>query len=228
MKRYASLMALLAAAVLLVPSCRPRTPVLGPVPERIVEIEGFASLRYERGGASNRVRLAFILAPPGRGRLDVLGPIGRLIFNVVVEEPEAVLLVPSKKACWQASREEVLAAGLGFPLDIAEIGRLLSGRWKETSGSPGDPAGWTLERDASGRVRGGGREGFVFRVEEFFPAAEIPRRFSFSGSDGSGMLSILSLAFNRAGAEAALGIAIPSSYSRLSRAEMERLLRDED
>ncbi len=191
-------------------------------------MEGFASLRYERSGVSNRIRLAFILAPPGRARLEAHDPLGRRIFEVAVDEPEAALILPSKKACWRASREEVMDAGLGFPLDIAEIGRILSGHWEDASGTAGDPAGWTLFRDASGRVRGGEREDFVFRVEEFFPFTGIPRRFSFSGLESSGILSILSLAFNRAGAEAALKVEIPSSYARLSRAEMERLLRDED
>jgi outer membrane biogenesis lipoprotein LolB len=213
-----------AAALLLAASCRTGRPILGPVPDRIESIQGHASLRVARLGGAGRARLAFWLQPPGRARLEALDPLNRTIFQVAVEDETATLLVPSRKAYWTGARAEVLEAGLGFPLSVAEMAGMLSGCWTSA-------AGWDLTRDGLGRIGGGRREGFSFRVDEFFPSRPIPRKIVFAAADGSGALTVLGLSFNapnQAGAGADQPAAVPPSFVRLTRAEMERLLRDED
>ena len=216
--------AALLASLFLAPSCRPAKLVLAPVPSEIRTMEGYASIRYNRGGASVKSRLAFLLAPPGRGRLEVLGPLNQRLFEVYVDEPEAVLILPSKKAFWRGPRREVFETGLGFPLSLPEISALLLGRWDD----PVPAEGWTLERDPDGRAAAGRRAGFEFRIEEFFPASSIARKLTFRGEESAGTLALLSIDFNMSDPEARIGSSIPPGYARVSRAEMEKLLRDEN
>jgi hypothetical protein len=221
--------ALAAAALLLAASCRPPRPALGPVPERLESIQGQASIRSARNGRAGRARLAFFLRLPGRAFLEALDPLNRTIFQVAIEEDEAILLVPSRKAYWSGPRAEVMESGLGFPLSVAEMAGLLGGRW--SASSPGEtlPDGWELVRDGRGRVTGGRRGDFSFRVEEFFPRRDVPRRIGYASADGDGALTVLRLDFNAesSGPWPALP-RIPASYARLTRVEMERLLRDAD
>ncbi len=228
MNQRRRLWAALAVSACILSACRPSRIALGPLPQRITEIEGQASLRYSRDGSMTRSRLAFVLVLPGRGRLQALDPLNRRLFEVDVEEPGAVLIVPSKKAYWKASRAEVLEAGLGFPLSIREMAGVISGRWEGPDEEVGVFSDWTLDRDSAGRVVSGSRSGFAFRVEEFFPGSSVPQRLSFFGTGSSGALTLLSLGFNASGAEAALGRPIPPSFVRLSRADMEKILRDEN
>lgn len=221
--------ALGAAILLLAASCRPGRPVLGPLPERIDSVQGYASIRHIRGGQAGRARLAFLLRPPTRAVLEALDPLNRTIFEVLVEGEEATLIVPSRKAYWSGARAEVLEAGLGFPLSVAEMAGMLSGRWPSSTDGAGLFAGWDLARDGQGLVSGGRRGGFSFRVDEFFPRRSVPRKIGYATADGSGTLTVLRLSFNAAAAGGELSPrTIPPSFLRLSRAEMERLLRDED
>jgi hypothetical protein len=220
--------ALPAAAVLaclfLAPSCRPAKPALGPVPSEIRTLEGFASIRYTRGGGSAKSRLAFLLAPPGRGRIEILGPLNQRLFEVSVDEPDAVLILPSKRAYWRGPREDVFEIGLGFPLSLSEISALLLGRWE---GAVLDK-GWALDRDASGRASAGRRPGFDFRIDEFFPSASLAHKLTFRSSDSAGTLTVLSIEFNTSDPESRIGSSIPPGYARVSRADMEKMLRDEN
>jgi len=221
--------ALAAAVLLLASSCRPGRPALGPVPDRLESVQGHASIRHTRGGQAGRARLAFLLLPPGRAVLEALDPLNRTIFEVGVEGEEATVLVPSRKACWTGPRAEVLESGLGFPLGVAEMAEMLSGRWGASLGGESLFSGWELARDGQGRVDGGRRPGFSFRVDEFFPRRAVPRKIGYSSGDGSGALTVLSITFNAAASGAGrLPLRIPESYIRLTRAEMERLLRDAD
>jgi hypothetical protein len=217
-----------AAVLLLAVACRPGRLSLAPLPERIESIQGSASIRYSRGGATARAKLVFLLVPPERAGLEALDPLSRTIFSVVVEGEEATLVVPSRKAYWTGARADVLEAGLGFPLSVAEMVGLLSGRWPDGPDGAGRPAGWTLTRDAQSRVVAGSRNGFDFRVDELFPRSAVPRKLGFQAATSSGSLTVLGLTANEAGPAAVRPPAIPRSFVRLTRLEMERLLRDED
>ncbi len=211
-------------AAVLSAACRPAKPALGPVPSEIRTLEGFASIRYSRGGASAKSRLAFLLAPPGRGRIEVLGPLNQRVFEVSVDEPDAVLILPSKRAYWRGPRDEVFETGLGFPLSLPETAALILGRW----GRMGLDNGWALDLDADGRAYAGRRPGFEFRVEEFFPAASIARKLTFRGGQSAGTMTILSIEFNASDPESRIGSSIPPGYARVSRADMEKMLHDEN
>lgn len=212
-----------ASVLLLAAACRPGRIALGPVPERIESVQGYASIRTIRSGAASRARLAFRLVPPGMARLEALDPLNRTIFQVTVDGEEAVLVVPSRKAFWSGPRADVLDAGLGFPLSAAEMAGLLAGRGPD---APADE--WALIRDGQGRIDSGSRRGFSFRVEEFFPRADVPRRISFTAEEASGTLTVLGLTFNAAAPGASAPLRIPPGYARLTKPEMTRLLRDED
>ena len=220
------LLGALAAFVLAAAAACPTRPVLEPVPAEVREVAGYASLRYERGGSSTRVRIAFLIRLPGLGRIEALGALNTSLFEVRVREPEAVLIVPSKKAAWRDRRETVLEAGLGFPLGLDEIAALLCGRWGGAADGPF--AAWSFERDASGRVVSGGREGFSFRIEETFAGSGVPRRIKFEADDSAGTISLLRLEFNRDKPESLYDLDAFPAFARVTREEMERLLRDED
>lgn len=221
--------ALAAAALLLLPSCRPPRPALGLVPDRIESVRGQAVIRHARGGRAGRARLAFFLRLPDRAFLEALDPLNRTIFQVAIEGDEAVLIVPSRKAYWSGPRTEVMEAGLGFPLSVAEMAGLLGGRWSASPPGESLPDGWELVRDGRGRVAGGRRGGFSFQVEEFFPRRDAPRRIGYASADGAGALTVLRLDFPAASPDSGpVRPRIPASYARLTRAEMERLLRDAD
>jgi hypothetical protein len=213
-----------AACCVLAAACRPARPALGPVPAEIHSVEGYASIRYSRGGGSAKSRLAFLLVPPGGGRLEALGPLNRSLFQVFIDEPDAVLVVPSKKAYWRGPRPEVLDSGLGFSLSLEEIAGILCGRFD----GPAFRSGWALDRDGERRVSAGRGKDFEFRVDEFFGGSTVPRRLTFLGSESSGTLTLLSLDFNSADADARIRASLPPGFARLSRAEMEKLLRDEN
>jgi hypothetical protein len=217
-----------AAFLLLAVACRPGRPALGPLPERIESLQGFASIRYSRGGSSARARLAFRLVAPDRAGLEALDPLNRTLFTVGVEGEDATLIVPSRKAYWTGARADVLDAGLGFPLSVAEMIGLLSGRWPEGPDGQARPAGWTLTRDGEGRIAAGRRDGFDFRVDEFFTRTAVPRKLVFRAANSSGTLTVLGLTANEAGSDAMRPPAVPPSFARLTRSEMERLLRHED
>jgi hypothetical protein len=217
-----------ASALLLFASCRPGRMVLAPIPDRIESVQGHASIRTNRSGASARARLAFRLVPPLLARLEALDPLNRTIFTVLVDGEEAVLVVPSRKAYWEGPRTDVLDAGLGFPLSVVEMAGLLTGRGPAASEADGTDAAWTLTRDGQGRIVSGSRQGFSFGVDEFFSRAGAPRRIRFAAADVSGALTVLGLTFNAAVPEAAASLRIPPAYARLTKAEMTRLLRDED
>jgi len=141
-----------------------------------------------------------------------------------VDEPDAVLILPSKRAYWRGPRGEVFESGLGFPLSLPEIAALLLGRWDGV----GPDKGWALDRDSDGRVSAGRRPDFDFRIEEFFPAAPIARKLTFRGGENSGTLTVLSIEFNTSDPEARIGSSIPPGYVRVSRSDMEKMLRDEN
>jgi hypothetical protein len=141
-----------------------------------------------------------------------------------VDEPDAVLIIASKRAYWRGPRDEVFETGLGFPLSLPEIAALLLGRWDGIA----PDKGWSLDRDSAGRASAGRRPGFEFRIEEFFPASPIPRKLNFRGGESAGTLAVLSMEFNTADPEARIGSSIPPGYARVTRADMEKLLRDEN
>jgi hypothetical protein len=195
----------LLAVLLGTGGCRVYRPNLRP-PAEIRTIEGYASLRLTRSGETARTKFAFALILPDQARLEVFDALGRSVSMFLIRGDEAYLVVPSEKAYWRAGRDEVIEKFLGFPVRPAEI------------------AGpWVFEREARGRTISGIRGGLSFRILEFFPGGDLPRRWSFRNAETEGMVGLLDAAFDRPSAE--ISTAFLRTYSSKTWAEIERLLR---
>jgi hypothetical protein len=207
----------LLAVLLGTGGCRVYRPNLRP-PAEIRTIEGYASLRLTRSGETARTKFAFALILPDQARLEVFDALGRSVSMFLIRGDEAYLVVPSEKAYWRAGRDEVIEKFLGFPVRPAEIAGLLTGRWSGEAARP-----WVFEREARGRTISGIRGGLSFRILEFFPGGDLPRRWSFRNAETEGMVGLLDAAFDRPSAE--ISTAFLRTYSSKTWAEIERLLR---
>ena len=207
----------LAAAVLFLGGCRTVKPALHP-PDEIREIEGYASLRLTRDRETTRSKFAFAVDSPCSARIEVFDALGRSVSIFLVRGDEAWLALPSKKAYWRGSRDEVISRFLGFPVRPAEIAGLLSGRWGAEAA-----AGWEFERQEDGRIVSGSRGDLFFRVLDFFPGNDLPRRWSFRAAGTEGVVSLLEAAFDRP--ESDFSPAFLRSFVALTWPEIEKLLR---
>jgi hypothetical protein len=209
--------AALSAVCLGTGGCRVYRPNVHP-PAEIRTIEGYASFRLTRGGNTARMKFAFALALPDQARLEVFDALGRSASTFLIRGDEAYLVLPSEKAYWRGGRDEVIEKFLGFPVQPAEIAGLLTGRWGGEAVRL-----WSFERDARGRAVSGIRGGLSFRILEFFPGGDLPRRWSFRSSETDGVVGLLDAAFDRPAAD--FSTAFLRTYASKTWAEIERLLR---
>jgi hypothetical protein len=203
-------------------ACRPPLPALAP-PAELRDLAGNASLKITGPEGTARSKFSYALALPDRGRVDVLDPLGRTALQFLVEGEEAYLVLPSKRAYGQGSRNDVLEKFLGFPVGLEELAGLLAGRWEKADGTL--LPGWSFERDARGRVSAGSRGDLSFEVPEHFPGNGVPRRLSFRGPSSEGTVTLLPPRFNRGFAP--FSWSFRDRFKLLSWDEVERLLRDE-
>lgn len=213
-----SICAALLAGLLGTGGCRGYRPNLRP-PAEIRTIEGYASLRLTRKGeTAPRAKFAFALILPDQARLEIFDALGRAVSVFLIRGDEAYLVLPSEKVYWRSGRDEVIEKFLGFPVRPAEIAGLLTGRWS------GEAArSWVFERDARGRTISGLRGELSFRILEFFPGGELPRRWSFRNVETEGTVGLLDAAFDRPSLEIPTGFL--QTYASKTWAEIERLLR---
>ena len=215
------------AALLAVPACRPPRALVGPVPAEIRTIEGEASLRLTRDGRTARSRFSFVLEPSRRGRVAIEGALGATAAEIVLDGGDGYFILPSDKAFWKAAAEEIADKLLGVPLSLDEMTGLLCGRWAGVE--PGLPlAGWTLDRDADGRVASGRRGDLEFAVREFFSGSPVPRILDYRDATGRGLLTVRSIAFNGPGAAGAFDLGFLRSFAAKSWEEIRRMLYHED
>ena len=207
----------LLAVLLGTGGCRVFRPNLRP-PAEIRTIEGYASLRLTRGGETARTKFAFSLTLPDQARIEVFDVLGRSVSVFLIRGDEAYLVLPSEKAYWRGGRDEVIEKFLGFPVRPAEIAGLLTGRWSGEAARV-----WVFERDTRGRAISGIRGGLSFRILEFFPGGDLPRRWSFRNAETEGRVGLLDAAFDRPSAETST--AFLRTFSSKTWVEIERLLR---
>ncbi len=181
-------------------------------------MEGYASLRLTRDGATSRAKFAFAVVLPDRARLEVFDALGRSVSLFLVRGDEAYLVLPSEKAYWRGGRDEVIEKFLGFPVRPAEIMGLLAGRWTEEASS-----GWAFVRDARGRTVSATRGALEVRILEVFPGSDLPRRWSFRQAGTSGTVGLLEAAFNRTPPDFSLDFR--RTFTAKTWPEIERLLR---
>lgn len=144
-------MALAAGAVVaIVSSCSRRPPVLVPPASGVEAAAGFASASVRGEVADIKGKFAFLFRRPGLGRVEVLDPLGRAVYDIIFTGQTAYLVVPQRKVYAEDRPEAMVERFLGFALGPDEILGLLSGQW---SGQESDaPNAWTLRRDGQGRV----------------------------------------------------------------------------
>ena len=188
MKKGAAALFLLAVLALF--SCLTPRPAVAPVPETVESVEGFATFRLAREGGTAKSKFSFIFLLPGQGRIEVLDPIGRTASILFLENEEAYLVLPGRRAYWRSAREEVMSKLLGFSLGIEDLAHLLTGRTDRLSG-------WSLEKDSQGRVIRGRSEDVQFEVRQFFEESPIPRLLVLIRAEDRGSLRILRLSFNQ-------------------------------
>jgi outer membrane biogenesis lipoprotein LolB len=212
---------------LLLASCAGRPPLLVPPAAGVDAVAGYASASIEGEEMALKGKFAFLFRRPGAGRVDVSNPFGTTLYFLLFKQDAAYLVIPSKRAYAEESPETLMGRFLGFSLRPDEIIRLLSGDW----GARGDEGGetlWSLERDGSGRVVRGERNGFRFEVHEFFSGAGVPRNVLFSNSGTAGRIRILAMRFNPAPRPESFGVEFLKTFHRWSWDEIQGLLKDED
>lgn len=194
---------------------------ISPPPEVINSASGFFSFRLERESSLVRGR-AFVLIAPGKGRIDILDPLGRLAFIALWFEKEEWLVVPAKKAYWSGNqgRGELMAHLINLPLDPIEILAWIIGRgqgleplaeglnlsWamemaksKNLSDQEKRDStyNWQVEWNEAGQLKRGQRNDLKIQIQEYIKDKGVARVLTFSYLKVSGKLTVLGLDFNQ-------------------------------
>jgi hypothetical protein len=215
------------AALALWPACRSSRLSLGPS-VTLESVEGYASLRLTGPKGSGKSDLSFFIQPPDTARVDVFDPLGRTLVTLISLGGEAYFVAVPQRAYWRGNRDELLGKLLGFDLTPGELAGLLSGRWDSASARSGEAwSGWTLTRDARGRVVRAQRRDAVLEVVDFFSGGATPHTLIFRGPSVSGRLKVIDLRFNVGPQAGAFRLGFLEGFAARSWEEMERLLADE-
>jgi hypothetical protein len=193
----------------LVNACVRRPPVLVPPPGGVDAVEGFASASIAGADASVKGKFAFVFRRPGLGRVEAVDPIGRTVFLLHFRDDRAWFVLPSKKVYAEAEAEVMMRRILGVSLRPDDALALLSGVWP----ADGGVGGWTVGRDAEGRVAGGERGEFGFTVREFFRGDGAPREIALYGGGASGRVKVLKLAFDPPPRDGAFDVTFVGRYA---------------
>ncbi len=205
--------------------CRPSVLSLSPLPARIERIEGHASLKILTSQETARSKFSFLFNLPSKGRIEVTGALGSVLYRILIDEGEAYFIVPSKKVYWQGQEEEIIYEFLGFRLNLAEMINLFSGDWgKQNQVFAGDLEGWSFVRDQKNRIKAGQRGDLWFEVKEFIEETPLARRIVFNHSLSSGQLKVLGLGLNQPIKENVFSRKFLEKYQPKSWAEIRDLI----
>jgi len=225
--RFCALFVSGALALAFGQSCRPARLQLEPG-VRLESLEGYAFLKISDARASAKSKFSFVIQLPGKGRIDVFDALGRSLFTLISEGPEAYFVAVPKKAYWRGSQHEILEEFLGFDLSLEEMAGLLSGRWGQ--GPAGDSQafrGWAWTRDAGGRVVAGESGGLRFEVKDFLVGGAQPHTILFKSAHNSGSIKVYEVKFNVPAKAEPFRLWFLNEFRETTRGEMERLLGDE-
>jgi len=192
-----------------VSACVRLPPVLVPRPGGVDAVEGFASASIAGADASVKGKFAFLFRRPGLGRVEAVDPIGRTVFLLHFRDGRAWFVLPSKKVYAEDEAEVMMRRILGVSLRPDDAIALLSGIWP----AAGAAGGWTVGRDAEGRVVGGEHGEFGFTVREFFRGDGAPREIALHGAGTSGRVKVLKLAFDPRPRDEAFDVSFIGRYA---------------
>ncbi|HPW17277.1 MAG TPA: hypothetical protein PLP83_02725 [Candidatus Aminicenantes bacterium] len=213
--RLAPLLALTLAA-----ACAGRRPVLAPPPSGVEAVEGFAAASVAGPEAALKGKFAFLFRRPGLGRVEAFDPLGRTAFVVHFREGRAWFVLPSKRAFAEDEAEVMMRRLIGVALRPDDALSLLSGAWPEG----GEAGGWSVARDGRGRVAGGERDGFGFKVLDYFRGGAAPRRVEVSGDGTAGRIKVLEIGFDPAPRDGAFDTAFLARFSAKTWDELLELI----
>ena len=198
---------------------------LSPLPSRIERIEGHASLIITGDQGTARSKFTFLFQLPNRGRIDVSGALGRVVYRIFILDGEAYFIVPSKKVYWKGQEEEIIDKFMGFQLNLVEMINLLSGNWKQKDLEGKEELGnWIFLQDQKGRIVSGQRDDLRFEVKEFIEDTPFARLFMFEHPLSSGQVKVLSINLNRPLNPSAFSKKFVEKYQPITWAEIQELL----
>jgi hypothetical protein len=214
---------LLGALSILAASCLVVRPSTGPVPPTLHSLEGYASWRLVRDGTTARSRFSFLLVLPDRGLIEVTDPLNRTVSRLFLEGETAYLVLPGKRAYWEATRGEVLTKFLGFDFSPDELAALVSGKGEGLRG-------WDLETDGRARIIGGRRGDLTFSVGRFFDNGRLPQTIALSNGTDRCTLRVIRLRFNQLPRQDAFRLSFLNDerYRAVTWTEIEEWLRNEN
>ncbi len=213
----------LAVATLV--GCQLSSISLSSLPSRIERIEGHASLTISGDQGSARSKFSFLFQLPARGRIDVTGALGSVLYRIIVHDGEAYFILPSKKVYWRGQEEEIIDKFMGFRLSLNEMINLLSGDWEgEDVLQNGNLGDWNFARDGKGRVVSGKRQELRFAVEEFIGNTAFARRLVFEHPSSTGQIKILNINLNGPIGENVFSKKFLTRYQPKTWAEIQEML----
>jgi outer membrane biogenesis lipoprotein LolB len=208
--------------------CRIPSPALAPALSELRSFEGYASLKITRFQETSKTRFSFLVELPSLGRIEVLDPLSRVVFDIFIKEDKAYFVLPSEKMYWQGTKEEVLEKFLGFRLNLQEMASILSGRWPEAEAGQRPYSVWDLRQDTKNRIVSGRREGLQVDVRDFFVRSPAPRLLNFRSLESDGNLKVLSIRFNGPNKKDVFLLSFLDTYIPKTWEEIEKRLRNED
>ena len=207
-------------------ACCQSAPIsLFSVPSRVERIEGHASLMISGNQGTARSKFSFLFQLPNRGRIDVSGALGRILYRIFIYDGDAYFVVPSKKVYWQGQEEEIIDKFMGFRLSLAEMINLLSGSWNRDETLQNESLkNWALVKDQNGRIISGQRENLWFEVNEFIGDTPFARRLIFKHPLSTGQVKVLSINLNHPIKENVFSKKFVEKYQPKTWAEIQELL----
>jgi len=198
---------------------------LSTIPSRIERIEGHASLTISGDQGSARSKFSFLFQVPSRGRIDVTGALGSVLYRIIIHDGDAYFVLPSKKAYWQGKEEDIIDKFMGFRLSLDEMINLLSGTWEREDVLRGENLGdWAFTRDKKGRVVSGKRQDLRFAIEEFIGDTAFARRLVFEHPSSTGQVKILNINLNGPIGENVFSKKFLTKYQPKTWAEIQEML----
>jgi hypothetical protein len=182
----------------IISGCQAPPISLTPLPSRIDRIEGHASLSITGEQGSARSKFSFVFQLPSKGRIDVSGALGSVLYRIFITDADAFFILPSKKVYWKGKEEDIIEKFMGFRLNLYEMINLLSGKWDmQSPGGQNELEGWVFVKDLKGRIVSGYRKDLRFEVKAFVEDTSFVRQLHFEHPLNTGQVKVLSIGLNR-------------------------------